>query len=129
MYLYVYQNPPLIIEIAFRYFKNILEENISSDKILLHADGSWKPFQPQDSNENILTLDDTLECSSHAANVSISAANISEAHHTTIDLFSEEEDISELDDEDGNSSLRDIDSGKNWTNFILLFKKILNFSL
>ncbi|XP_050721999.1 uncharacterized protein LOC127001484 isoform X2 [Eriocheir sinensis] len=93
------------------HFKNILEENISSDKILLQADGSWKPFQPQDSSENILTLDDTLDCSSHAANVAgnFTADNISKAHHTTIDLLSEDE-ASALDDEDDNSALSVTDS-------------------
>ncbi|XP_042227579.1 E3 SUMO-protein ligase PIAS3-like isoform X2 [Homarus americanus] len=32
-----------------RYFKAVLKENVSSDKIVLQADGSWKPFIPTNS--------------------------------------------------------------------------------
>ncbi|KAG7165967.1 E3 SUMO-protein ligase PIAS4-like [Homarus americanus] len=33
------------------YFKAVLKENVSSDKIVLQADGSWKPFIPTNSKQ------------------------------------------------------------------------------
>ncbi|XP_045113605.1 uncharacterized protein LOC123505863 [Portunus trituberculatus] len=92
------------------HFKNILEQNISTNKILLQVDGSCVPFQPKSMNQSILTLDDTLDQFSNweqepdsttglespaTMKEESASAGGGEAHHITIDLLSEDESMLE----------------------------------
>ncbi|KAK8376290.1 hypothetical protein O3P69_008766 [Scylla paramamosain] len=89
------------------HFKNILEQNISTDKILLQIDGSCAPFQPKDVDQSILTLDDTLDQSANEEEPDYTSrmeppptthkelGTDGEEAHITIDLFSEDESLLE----------------------------------
>ena len=129
-----------------RYFKHILEQNVSSEKISLQADGSYKPFQPKVGNESILTLDDTFDRLApddekphsaggeepHCTNDMESQHSCSEKSlHTTIDLL---DDSSVSNSEMELPDLRGTECGKKYlgsplygANTFCLFIYILNY--